>query len=182
MIDHCKKTHTIAGVATVLLAVSTAAVPALAQNCEVKLGAVGPLSGGASAWGLSVAEGAKFAAAVVDAEGGLPLGDKKCTVKVFEFDAKSTAAGGAAAANYLASREHPHHHGPCRLARTTGFRPVAKRSGIINFSSSYMRDVMTPEFPLAFPCAPSTNHLGPPPHQRSEGPVQVRFHHDPRSK
>lgn len=150
MIDHCKKTHTIAGVATVLLAVSTAAVPALAQNCEVKLGAVGPLSGGASAWGLSVAEGAKFAAAVVNAEGGLPLGDKKCTVKVFEFDAKYTAAGGAAAANYLASENIHITMGPVGSPETTGFRPVAKRSGIINFSSSYMRDVMTPEFPLAF--------------------------------
>ena len=66
------------------------------------------------------------------------------------FDAQYTAAGGAAAANYLASENVHVTVGPVGSPETTGFRPVAKRSGIINFSSSYMRDVMTPDFPLAF--------------------------------
>ena len=135
---------------SVAAAMASAAMPALAQECEAKLGAVGPLSGSAAAWGLSVAEGAKFAAAVANEGGGIQVGDKKCQVKVFEFDAKYTAAGGAAAADYLASEDVHITVGPVGSPETTGFRPVAKRAEIINFSSSYMRDVMTPEFPLAF--------------------------------
>ena len=135
---------------SVAAAMASAAMPALAQECEAKLGAVGPLSGSAAAWGLSVAEGAKFAAAVANEGGGIQVGDKKCQVKVFEFDAKYTAAGGAAAADYLAS-EDVHHHG--WAGRVTGNDRIPSRretSKIINFSSSYMRNVMTPEFPLAF--------------------------------
>jgi len=138
------------GYIAVLLGGSLASIPALAQECEVKIGATGPLTGGASAWGLSAIEGAKFAAAYVNAEGGLLINGKKCQVKVFEFDAKYSAAGGAAAANYLASNGVHITLGPVGSPETTGFRPIAKRHGIINFSTSYMRDVMSPEFPLAF--------------------------------
>jgi branched-chain amino acid transport system substrate-binding protein len=31
--------------------------PAAAQECEIKIGAVGPMSGGAAAWGLGVKAG-----------------------------------------------------------------------------------------------------------------------------
>ena len=133
-----------------VVALGLTAGPLAAQPCEVKIGAVGPLSGGASAFGLSVVEGTKFAAAVVNADGGLPIGGKKCQVKVVEYDAKYTAAGGAAAANYLESEKIRITMGPVGSPETTGFRPVATRAGIVYFSSSYMRDVMTPEFPLGF--------------------------------
>ena len=138
-----------AGVAALLLA-TAAVAPALAQDCEVKLGAVGPMSGAASAWGLSAKAGAEFAAATVNAEGGLPMGDKTCPVKVYTFDAQYTAAGGAAASSYLASENVHVTLGPVGSPETTGFRPVAKRYGQINFSSSYMRDVIGPDYPLAF--------------------------------
>ncbi|WP_084648143.1 ABC transporter substrate-binding protein [Paracoccus sp. J39] len=137
----------------VMSIVITAAVmssPAFAQDCEVKLGAVGPLSGAAAAWGLAAKDGAEFAAALVNKEGGLPLGDEKCQVKVVSFDSQYTAAGGSAGANFLESNGIHATVGPVGSPETTGFRPVAARSGIVNFSPSYMRDVITPEFPLAF--------------------------------
>jgi branched-chain amino acid transport system substrate-binding protein len=133
-----------------LLAACVAVAPAWAQTCEVKIGAVGPMTGGASAWGLSAKAGTEFAAAVVNQDGGLPMGNRKCQVKVVTFDALYTAAGGAAASNFLASENVHVTMGPVGSPETTGFRPVAKRNGQINFSSSYMRDVMSPEFPLAF--------------------------------
>lgn len=126
------------------------AMPVMAQECQVKIGAVGPLSGAAAAWGLAAKSGAEFAAAIANKEGGIQVGEKKCTVKVVSFDSQYTAAGGAAAANYLESEGVHGAIGPVGSPETTGFRPVAARSGIVNFSPSYMRDVITPEFPLAF--------------------------------
>jgi branched-chain amino acid transport system substrate-binding protein len=123
---------------------------AKAEDCQVKIGAVGPMSGGASAWGLSAKEAAEFVAAQVNASGGLPVGGAKCKVTVATYDAQYTAAGGAAAANFLASEKIHATVGPVGSPETTGFRPVAARNGIVNFSTSYMSDVISPEFPLAF--------------------------------
>ncbi|MCG7400354.1 ABC transporter substrate-binding protein [Caballeronia zhejiangensis] len=127
-----------------------AAMPAAAEDCEVKIGAVGPMTGGAASWGLSAKAGADFAAALANEGGGLQVGNRKCKVKVYSYDALYTAAGGAAASNYLASENVHATVGPVGSPETTGFRPVAKRNGQINFSSSYMAGVITPEFPLAF--------------------------------
>jgi branched-chain amino acid transport system substrate-binding protein len=126
------------------------AVPASAQNCEVKIGVVGPMSGAASSWGLAAKAGTEFAAALANEDGGLPLGNRKCRVSVVSFDALYTAAGGAAASNYLASENVHITMGPIGSPETAGFRPVAKRHGQVNFTSSYMAGVIGPEFPLVF--------------------------------
>jgi len=62
MIPFRRNSRTISGLATVLLVASLTA-PASAQNRQVKIGAIGPMSGGSSTWGQSVAEGTKFAPA-----------------------------------------------------------------------------------------------------------------------
>ena len=123
---------------------------ALAQECEVKIGVAGPMAGGASAFGLAVKAGAEFEAAYANESGGLAMGNRKCKVMIYPFDAMYTAAGGAAASNYFTSENIHVVVGPIGSPETTGFRPVAKRNGQINFSHSYMRDVISPEFPLAF--------------------------------
>lgn len=140
----------LGAVPSLVLASCLASAPAWAQDCEVKLGAVGPMSGGAAAWGLSAKAGAEFAATMVNQDGGLPMGNRKCRVKLVTFDSQYTAAGGAAASNALASENVHVTMGPVGSPETTGFRPVAKRHGQINFSSSYMMGVISPEFPLAF--------------------------------
>jgi len=65
-----------------------AASPAAAQDCEVKIGAAGPMAGAAAAWGLAEKAGTEFQAALVNEEGGLQVGDKKCKVSVFTFDSQ----------------------------------------------------------------------------------------------
>ena len=118
-----------------------ASAPADAQDCEVKLGAVGPMSGGAAAWGLSAKSGAEFIATLYNQEGGLSMGNRKCKVKVVSFDSQYTAAGGAAASNYLASENVHVTMGPVGSPETTAFRPLAKRFGQVNFSSGYCTTV-----------------------------------------
>jgi branched-chain amino acid transport system substrate-binding protein len=137
------------------------ALPAIAQNCEAKLGLVGPMSGGASPWGLANKSATEFVAALANQEGGITMGSRKCRVKVVPFDSLYTAAGGAAASNFLASENVHITVGPVGSPETAGFRPVAKRHGQVNFSVSYMVDVITPEFPLAFHASQSPVTFAP---------------------
>lgn len=147
-----------------LYALITAAVlpaAAAAQDCEVKIGAVAPMTGGASAWGIALKAGAELQAAIVNSEGGLPMGNKKCKVKVVAIDGQCTAAGGAAASNLLASENVAATMGPLCSPETTGFRPVAKRNGQVAFSTSYMKDVLAPEFPHVFHALQGPAVFGP---------------------
>ena len=127
-----------------------AAVPAAAEDCEVKIGAVGPMAGGAAAYGAALKAATEFMAALANQEGGLQMGARKCAVKVVPFDDQYTAAGGAAASNFLAAENIHIALGPIGSPDTTGFRPVAKRNGQISFTASYMTDALNPEFPLGF--------------------------------
>jgi branched-chain amino acid transport system substrate-binding protein len=144
-----KKRELIAGRALLMVSLLGSA-SAEAQTCEVKLGAVGPMSGGAAAWGLAAKAGAEFAAATVNEEGGLPMGNRKCRVKVVSFDSLYTAAGGAAASNYLASENVHAVLGPVTAPETIGFRPGAKRNGQVAFHSALLTNALTPAFPLEF--------------------------------
>src|ERR1700716_2407098 len=84
---------------TLLLAACLASAPAAAQECEVKIGAVGPMTGSGALWGLGMKGGADLQAALVNSEGGLQIGNRKCKVVVVAVDDQCTAAGGAAASN-----------------------------------------------------------------------------------
>src|ERR1700743_3719351 len=74
-----------------------------AQTCEMKLGAMGPMSGGAAQWGLAMTRAAELAAAEVNSEGGVKLNGKMCKVVVVPYDSKYTADGAAAGSNALAA-------------------------------------------------------------------------------
>ena len=136
------------------------ALPAQAQDCEVKIGAVGPHTGGAAAWGLAERAGVEFEAAWVNSQGGLGVGDRTCQVRVVSFDSLGTAAGGAAAANYLASQRVAATVGPIPTTELTGFLNVARRQGIVNFSTSFGKTAISADFPLAFQKVPNPNAWG----------------------
>ena len=135
---------------TVVLAASLASPSAFAQSCEIKIGASGPMSGGAAAWGLAWKAGPDFIAALVNEQGGIDVGGKKCRVAVAYFDALATTAGGAAAANNFASQGIHAVVGPVLSTEHTGFKAPAARSGIVNFTPTYALDALGPQFPLAF--------------------------------
>jgi branched-chain amino acid transport system substrate-binding protein len=128
----------------------TSCLGASAQECEVKVGVTAPMTGAGSAWGLAVKAGTEFQVALINSEGGLPVGNRKCKVKAVPVDGLCSAAGGAAASNKLASEEVVAVMGPQCSPEVTGYRPVAKRNGQIGFTMTYMKDSLTPEFPLIF--------------------------------
>jgi len=127
-----------------------ATAPALADQCQIKIGTAGPLTGGSAAWGLAVKAGAEFVAALANEAGGVQMGDQKCTVKVVSFDSQYTAAGGAAASNYFASEDVHVVIGPVGAPEVTGFKPVAKRNSQLSFNTTYAKDAIGPDYPLVF--------------------------------
>lgn len=136
--------------ATFLAAAAFCAVPASAQDCTVKIGVAAPLSGGAAAYGLADKAAVDFEAAWANKNGGLQVGDKKCQVEVYEYDTKYSVNGGAAAAEYFASQGIHASMGPVTSLGSKGFRPVAARNSIVAFNTAYLKDAITPDFPLMF--------------------------------
>src|ERR1700712_4295742 len=114
--------------AVTLLAISSVQARA---DCEVKIGAMGPMSGGAAQWGLSMEGAATLAAAEANAAGGLQVGAQKCKVTVVSYDSKYTADGAAAGSNALASQDIHFIIGPVGSPEATGIKPVAARNGQI---------------------------------------------------
>jgi len=136
--------------ATGFLSAAPLIMPASAQSCEAKIGALGPMSGGAAAWGLALKAGVDFAAAQANEAGGVTVGDKKCKVTVVSYDTKYTADGAAAGANYMASQDVKLIVGPVGSPEATGIKPVANRNEQLTFNSSYAKNAIGPEWTLAF--------------------------------
>ena len=137
-------------VPAVVIATCAVNSSAFAQGCEIKIGTSGPMSGGAAAWGIAWKAGPEFIAALVNEKGGIDVGGKQCKVKVLSIDGLATTAGGAAAANYFASEGVHAVVGPVLSTEHSGFKGVAARNGIVNFTPTYALDALSPELPLAF--------------------------------
>src|SRR5450830_1500519 len=72
---------------------------------ELKIGGIGPLSGGGTAWGIALQRGMQMAIDEVKADGGLKIGGKAYVPKLVMFDDQYTSAGGRVAADRLVSVE-----------------------------------------------------------------------------
>ena len=132
--------------------VAAAASPAVAQNCEVKIGVAGPMTGAGAAWGIAIKGGAEFEAAFYNATGGVPVGNRKCRVSVVSHDNAMTPAGGAAGASFLASQNAKLIVGPVSSPENTGFKQVAKRNNQLHFTTTFALDGIGPDYPLSFQC------------------------------
>lgn len=86
--------------ARVAVALFVCAGVAAAQE-ELKIGAIGSLSGGGTAWGLALQRGVTLAIDDVAKRGGLKIGDKTYMPKLIMYDDQYTATGGKTAAERL---------------------------------------------------------------------------------
>ncbi len=152
------------------LAIGLGAVPAMAQPCELKIGSMGPMSGGAAQWGLAMDGAAQLAAAEANAEGGLKVGDKRCHVTVVPYDSKYTADGAAAGANAFASQDIKFIIGPVGAPEATGIKPVAARNGQIAWNASFAKDALATKYPLMF-------HMGPGPGAWADSVIKEALKH-----
>ena len=72
--------------------------------CVLRVGTLGPLTGPAADFGLSMEATAKFVADEANQKGGVQVGDKKCKVEVSSYDTGYTSAGAASGATEFASK------------------------------------------------------------------------------
>ena len=136
------------------------------QACEIKLGAVGPISGAAAQWGQAIKGAVEFVAAEANEAGGLAIGDDKCHVSVVTVDSKYSAEGAAAAGNNLVSQGVHFVIGPIGAPEVTGMKPIANRNGLLMMSNSFAKNAIGPQWPLTF-------HLGPGPSAWADPIVKV---------
>jgi branched-chain amino acid transport system substrate-binding protein len=139
-----------------LIVAALCALPtaALAQNCEMKLGTMGPMSGGAAQWGLAMDSAAELAAAEVNQQGGVKIGGKSCKVVVVAYDSKYTAEGAAAGSNALAAQDIHLIIGPVGSPEATGIKPVAARNEQVAWNAAYAKNSLETKYPLMFHIAP----------------------------
>ena len=143
---------------------------AQAQQCELKIGSMGPMSGGAAQWGLAMDGAARLAAAEANAEGGLKVGDKRCKIEVVPYDSKYTAEGAAAGANAFASQGIKFIIGPVGAPEATGIKPVAARNGQLAWNASFAKDALMTKYPLMF-------HMGPGPGAWADSVIKEALKH-----
>ena len=129
--------------------------------CELKIGSMGPMSGGAAQWGLAMDAAARMAAAEYNSEGGIKIGNQTCQVTVVPYDSKYTADGAAAGSNALAAQGIHFIIGPVGAPEATGIKPILGRNDQIAWNGSYAKDALAPRYPLMF-------HLGLAP---AHGPI-----------
>jgi branched-chain amino acid transport system substrate-binding protein len=81
-----------------------AALPAGAQE-TLKIGAIGSLSGGGTAWGQAIQRGAQIAVDEANAAGGVKVGDKTYKIEMLMYDDKYNGQGGKDAAERLVHQD-----------------------------------------------------------------------------
>ncbi|MGX0905104.1 branched-chain amino acid transport system substrate-binding protein [Roseovarius sp. MBR-79] len=138
------------------LALATAMMLTAAQAlaCEVKVGVVGPFSGGAAQWGLAMKAGAELAAAEFNAKGGIKTSEGNCDLILVEIDTQYAAQRAAAAADALANQGIKVVLGPIGSPEVSGIKPMAARHNMLLMLNSYAKDAIGPQWPLAFHVSP----------------------------
>ncbi|HVZ07011.1 ABC transporter substrate-binding protein [Rhodopila sp.] len=138
------------------LAAALIAMPALAlaAPCELKIGAMGPMSGSGAQWGLSMQSAAELAAAEANKAGGIKINGETCKVSVVSYDSKYTADGAAAGANVLAGQDIHIIIGPVGSIENAAVKPVAARNQQLAWNAAYANNALEPRFPLMFQVSP----------------------------
>jgi branched-chain amino acid transport system substrate-binding protein len=137
-----------------LAAILVLPITAFAQPCELKIGAMGPMSGGGAQWGLSMKSAAELAAAEANQEGGIKINGKTCTVSVVSYDSKYTPDGAAAGANALAGDGIHIIIGPVGSVENAAVKPVAARNQQLAWNAAYANNAEEPRYPLMFQVSP----------------------------
>jgi branched-chain amino acid transport system substrate-binding protein len=132
---------------------------------ELKIGAIGPLSGGGTAWGIALQRGMQMAIDEVTAAGGIKVGDKTYLPKQVMYDDQYSAAGGRIAAQRLINSDGVKFIvGPIgspsvlsAIAVTTAAQALVLSDG---FSPAILKN--TAKSPFNFRAMNSTVEFGPP--------------------
>jgi branched-chain amino acid transport system substrate-binding protein len=144
----------------VALAVVGGASPAGSE--ELKIGAVGTLSGGGTEWGLAVQRSVTIAIDEINAAGGVKVGGKTYTLKMVMYDDQYTAQGGTTAATRLVNVDGVKHIiGPVGSPAVLGVIAVTNPAKVIVLANGYSPKIMTPDSKYNFRIQIPTDYFAP---------------------
>jgi branched-chain amino acid transport system substrate-binding protein len=125
------------------IAMSTVSLGLAGAQEELKIGAIGSLSGGGTAWGLATQRGVQLAIDDVTASGGLKIGGKTYSPKLIMYDDQYSATGGRTAAERLVSVDGVKYIiGPVGSPSVLAAVPVTTAAKVILLSDGYAPGIL----------------------------------------
>lgn len=103
---------------------------------EFLIGGIGPLTGGAASYGVSVKQGAEIAIEEINAAGGVTVGDKKVTLKLDFLDDEAKAEKAVTAFNTLMDNGAKAIMGTVTSGAGLGIIDLTKEEGILMLTPS----------------------------------------------
>ncbi len=139
-------------------------VGAQAQE-TLKIGGIGPLSGGGTAWGLAAQRGIEIAVEEINAAGGVKAEGKTYKLQLVMYDDQYTGAGGKAAAERLVNQDNVKFViGPVGSPPALGVISVTNPAKVIALTNGYAPQILKNDTkdPYNFRIYPTNIEFGPP--------------------
>ena len=99
---------------------------------EIKIGGAVPLSGPVAYWGISHTQAFIDGAEVINARGGVRIGDKRYKLKVINYDTKGTVADSRAATTRLVERDKVKYVYSQAAASTIGMLQITEPNKVLS--------------------------------------------------
>ena len=151
--------------ATVGMALSMGAAAAAQAQDVIKIGGIGPLSGGGTAWGLAAQRGMEIAIEEINAAGGFKAEGKTHKLQLIMYDDQYTGQGGKAAAERLVNQDNVKFIiGPVGSPPALGVISVTNPAKVIALTDGYAPQILKNDtkHPYNFRIYPTNIEFGPP--------------------
>lgn len=152
-------------IAALSAALMVGAAGGAAAQEVLKIGGVGPLSGGGTAWGLAAQRGMEIAIEEINAGGGFKAGGKTYTLELIMYDDQYTGQGGKAAAERLVNQDKVKFIiGPVGSPPSLGLISVTNPAKVIALTNGYAPQILKNDTqdPYNFRIYPTNIEFGPP--------------------
>ena len=136
-----RSTLKIFGAVSALALAAALTVPALAANPTLKIGFVGVTSGPAAAWGTSNVRSMQTLADMMNADGGVKIGDKTYDIDIITFDDQKDPKLSIQGMEKMAQEGVHYVVGPNVDDGAASVRPVAEKNGIIYFPYAFPKSL-----------------------------------------
>jgi len=151
--------------AVLIAALMPVALGAAQAQETLKIGGVGPLSGGGTAWGLAAQRGMEIAIEEINRGGGVKAEGKTWKLELVMYDDQYTGAGGKAAAERLVNQDKVKFIiGPVGSPPALGVISVTNPAKVIALTNGYAPQILKNDTkdPYNFRIYPTNIEFGPP--------------------
>lgn len=145
-----------------LVALAMVGNAATGAGQDIKVGAIGTLSGGGTEWGLALQRGMTIAVDEINAAGGVKVGGKAHPIKMIMYDDQYTAQGGTTAATRLVNVDAVKYIiGPVGSPPVLGTIAVTGPAKVVVLSNGYSPKILSPDSRYNFRIQIPTDEFAP---------------------